>query len=398
MNSPSNTQTPGALLQRYMRLIEVTRDLSSTLELDVLLHSIVDAAADVTDSGAASILLYDESKNELYFEASTNLDAYNMRGLVVPVEGSIAGEIVQTRQPLIVMRVSEDPRHYQEIGESTQYTTESLLGVPMIVNDKVIGVLEALNKTGGDFGPADQQLLAALGSQAAIAIQNSRLFQQSDLIAEMVHELRTPLASINTAAHLLMHAEIPQDQRATMAQTIQRETGRLSEMATSFLDLARLESGRSQFKVDQVDLAQVIEEATEVMRSRASEQGLTLELKIEKPLPIFTGDADKLKQVVLNLISNAIKYNSPNGSITVLAASDEQSLTLSVADTGRGMLPEHIELLFQKFYRVPGSEQIAQGTGLGLSITKKIVEGHGGEIKVESEIDKGTSFIITIPR
>ncbi len=397
MNSPNKKQTD-TLFERYLRLMDITRDLSSTLNLDTVLDKIVGAAADLTDSNDASILLYDEKHNLLYFHTSTNLDTVEMKGLLVPVEGSIAGTIVTTREPLKVMKVEDDPRHYDEIGESVRYDIESLLGVPMITKDKVVGVLETINKREGEFTQDDEDLLSALGSQAAVAIENTRLFNQSDLIAEMVHELRTPLASINTASNLLMRSEISQEQRASMAETIQRESNRLSEMATSFLDLARLESGRTTYNMKRVDLKKLLEEGVEIMDSRIKEQNLTLEWAIEKKTSAFRGDADKLKQVILNLLSNAIKYNQTNGKITIGLSSNKKEISFYVSDTGRGILPEHRESLFEKFYRVPGSEKIAEGTGLGLSITKKIIEDHGGTIIVESELRKGTIFTVILPR
>ena len=398
MNSSKTNTQPNSTLTKYLRLIEIGQVLSSILDLEVLLNKIVNAAADVTDASAASILLYDESKNELYFQSSTNIESLNMRGLIVPVEGSIAGEIATTRQPVIVLSTKDHPGHFNEVGEKIEYRTESLLGVPLIANDKVVGVLEVINKIDGDFSTDDQDLLIMLGSQAAIAIVNSRLFQQSDLIAEMVHELRTPLASINTASHLLMRPEISEEQRAQMAQTIQKETNRLSEMASSFLDLARLESGRSQFKVEPVNLPLILEEVTAIMESQAKEQGIDIILKIQDDIPEFGGDPDKIKQVAINLVSNAIKYNRPHGSITIGASANKEEISFFVQDTGRGMLPEHTESLFEKFYRVPGSEKHAQGTGLGLSIVKKIIEGHRGKIEVSSEIDIGTTFTIIIPQ
>jgi len=393
----SNKNQTDTLLERYLRLIDISRDLSSTLDLDILLFQIVKAAADLTDSHDASILLYDETKHELYFQSSTNLDAMVMRGLIVPVEGSITGEILTSRKPIVVMNVEDDPRHYPEIGETIQYKTESLLGVPLMTKEKVVGVLEVLNKNEGEFTKEDEEILYALGSQAAVAIENTRLFQQSDLIAEMVHEFRTPLSSISTASHLMMQPEISQKQRAGMAEIIKRETNRLSEMATSFLDLARLESGRSPFNMQEVELENLLRESVEIMESRIQAQGLKLKWDLEDDTPSFKCDRNKIKQVVLNLLSNAIKYNRPKGTIIVGSSSDKEKISFFIKDTGRGMLPEYLEPLFQKFYRIPGSEEIAKGAGLGLSISKKIVEGHGGNIEVTSEPGKGTTFTVALP-
>ena len=383
---------------RYLSLLDISRELSSTLNLDALLHQIVTAAADLTDSLDASIMLFDEGNDELYFHSSTNLDARVMRGLVVPVEGSIAGTILKKRIPVVVMNVANDPRHFEEIGKTTNYDVESLLGVPMITKEKVVGVLEVVNKTSGEFDKDDENLLIALGSQAAIAIENSRLFQQSDLIAEMVHEFRTPLGSIQTAAHLLTRPEISQKQRTSMAETIKKETNRLTEMATSFLDLARLESGRTLFSFEECDLNAVLKELAEVMESRIDAENLTLEWQLDEKIELIKADPDKIKQVALNLISNAIKYNRAEGSLVVGSIENSKEVTFFVQDSGLGMLPEHVEMLFGKFFRVPGSEKLAQGTGLGLSISKKIVESHGGQIKVESTIGTGTTFTVSLPK
>ena len=168
-------------------LIDLACDLASTLESSALLKRIVIAASELIEAQAASILLYDETAQELHFETTTNEDYPKMEGLVVPVENSIAGWIVMHRQPLIISDVHKDPRHYRVVGDMTDIITDSLLGVPLIAKDKVVGVLEAINKRGGDFTSDDQDLLMALGSQAAVAIENARLFQQSDQISELVH-------------------------------------------------------------------------------------------------------------------------------------------------------------------------------------------------------------------
>ena len=389
----NNTQ-----LERFLRLIEISRDLTSTLDLDTLLFRIVRAAADLTDSKAASILLYDELKNELYFQSSTNLDDMVMRGLIVPVDDSLAGAILKSREPVIVMSTDDDPRHYSGVGESIQYKTESLLGVPLITKDIVVGVLEAINKIEGEFTKDDEQLLSALGAHAAIAIQNTRLFQQTDLISEIVHELRTPLASINTASHLLTRPEISEEQRTSMAATIQNETNRLSDMVSSFLDLARLESGRVQFSKEHADINELLKDSVGIMENRIKGQDLKLVWDLDKDMPPLNCDEDKIKQVILNLISNAVKYNRPQGSVIIGSFNTKSEFGFFVRDTGRGILPEHIDNLFEKFFRVPGSEQVAVGTGLGLSICKKIVDAHGGDIRVESTIGTGTSFAVGFPK
>ena len=157
-------------LDRYKRLTDISRELASTLDLEKLLNNIVQAAADLSSSEAASILLYDDVKGVLYFDAATNLTEPLMRGLVVPVDSSLAGWIVTNRQPIIINDTQHDPRHYGVIGQVTQITTTSLLGVPLIAKDKVVGALEAINKRSGSFNKEDQDILMVLGAQAAVAM------------------------------------------------------------------------------------------------------------------------------------------------------------------------------------------------------------------------------------
>jgi signal transduction histidine kinase len=281
------------------------------------------------------------------------------------------------------------------------FVTKNILGVPLVHRGKAIGVLQALNKANGRFNDDDILTLEALGAQAAVAIVNARLFQQSDQIAEMVHELRQPLNAIMATASLLQRPELPGDKRASLVTTIQRETERLASMTTDFLDMARLESGRMRFKREPFDVAEWVSECVEVVRPQASARGLTFHTTLAKELPTLNSDRGRLKQVLLNLLTNAVKYNRENGEITiasaVLATPNGAMGRISVTDTGRGIPPEAMRNMFQKFYRVPDSEHSTIGTGLGLPIAKKMVEVLGGEMRVESEVGVGSTFWFTQP-
>ena len=384
-------------LELYQRLIEVSRDLVSTLDLTELLKRIVNAAADLCQAEAASILLYNEDDRELYFEAATNMDNPTLRGISVPVDNSLAGWMVTHRQHVIINDTQNDERHYTPVSVSMAMDIHSLIGIPLIAKGKVIGALEAINKNNFEFDSDDLDLLNALGAQAAIAIENSRLFQQSDLISELVHELRTPMASLNTAVHLLVHPDIDEKQRQYLTNMIQSEIGRLSELTTSFLDLARLESGRVQFHPQMVNLEQMLNDCSEMMRARVQERELALENLATKPQPTVHADPGKIKQVIINLLSNAIKYNYPGGKIILQSVKQDGYLGFSVTDTGPGISSEEMKHLFEKFYRVPGSEKLAPGTGLGLSICKRIIAAHQGRIDVESQVGQGTKFTVLLP-
>lgn len=384
-------------LNGYRRLIEIARDLASTLDLDILLNRIITASVDLIEAEAASILLYDEAARQLHFQVATNLDLQTLRGLIVPLEGSIAGWIVTNRKPVRISNAHVDDRYFPKVEQITHIPTESMLGMPLITKEKVVGVIEVINKRSGDFTTQDEDFLQVLSAQAAVAIENARLFQQSDLIAEFVHELRTPLATIGTAAYLLLRPEISQEQRESIVQNIHNETMRLNSLTSSFLDLARLESGRVQFHLVSFDLHTMVAECIQTMQGKADENHIRMSLEIPAEFPEVEADRDKMKQVVLNLLSNAIKYNSSNGLVEVVAANSPDSWSLFVRDTGIGIPAKAIPHLFQKFYRVQASEGKVAGTGLGLSICKQIVMGHGGSIEVKSRLGKGTTIILHIP-
>ena len=385
------------LLERYLRLNEISLDLTSTLDIKTLLNRIGHAASDLCNAQAASILLYDENKQQLHFESTTNLDEPLMRGLIVPVDSSIAGWIVLNREPVIIDDTQKDSRHYSKIAKFTNVTTTSMLGVPLIAKGKVIGVLEVINRIEGNFTEDDIDVLMALGAQAAVAIENARLFHQSDLIAELVHELRTPLSSLNTAAHLLTRQDLSSERQEQVIEAIQTETTRLTEMTSAFLDVARLESGRTQFNTKIFDPVSLLDECASLVSGKVDENGLHWQMDIPDDLPHIAADRDKIKQVLLNLLSNAINYNRPQGSITMSAAVEGNELVTTISDTGMGISEEYMVHLFEKFYRVGSSENEAPGSGLGLAISQRIIEAHNGRIEVHSEVGVGTTFRVYLP-
>jgi len=385
------------LLKRMERLMEVSRTLASTLELGKLLRKIIEAAKELTDSEAASIMLVDPSTGELRFEAATNMEEI-MLGIVIPVEGSIAGWIVTHSEPVVVPDTSQDSRWSQKVDQQTSFVTRSILGVPLVTRDKSIGALEALNKRTGTFNQDDATTLQTLSAQAAIAIINARLFAQSDQIAEMVHELRTPLNSLSASTHLLLRPELPTERRSEIIKTMQRETLRLSQMTTDFLDLAKLESGRMRFTKENFDVRELTDECADVVRQQAAARGIAIQCHVAPAPQTLESDRGKIKQVILNLLTNAIKYNRENGGIIVSTyVTSDSYYSVSVADTGKGIPQEAMAHMFEKFYRVADTENTATGTGLGLPIARKIIEALGGEMGVKSTPGVGSTFYFTLP-
>lgn len=383
-------------IARLEGLIEISRSLNSTLSLRPLLNMIVTAGQEITGTEACSILLLDRKGGRLYFEAATNMPG--VRSLIVPMEGSIAGWVVQTGETLVVPDASKDPRFYRKADEHTSFVTRSILAVPMVAREKVIGALEAINKQEGEeFADEDVELMGVLADQAAVAVQNAMLFQQSDLIAEMVHEMRTPLGSVIAYADLMQRPDATLEQCHQFSEIIRSEARRVNDLASDFLDLARLESGRAHLAWDPVDVSTVIRMVVNVLVPQADAKDITLSVDVPAALPPVVGDAQRLHQVMLNLLGNAVKYSDPGDSVTVAAAAADGQVRVSVADTGPGIPAKALPHIFDRFYRVPGMEDHAPGTGLGLPIARQIVESHGGTITVSSEEGQGTTFTVTLP-
>jgi signal transduction histidine kinase len=396
----SAPQNPLQRIARYERLMEISRQLTSTLDLNTLLNQIILAAVELTDTEAASILLIDPQTDELRFEAATNMSSGARDALVVPKEGSLAGWVVSHGEFVLVSDTRHDPRWFRDVEKSIETQTRNLLAVPMRAHTKVIGALEALNKQhDAPFSEDDINTLMTLAAQAAVAIENARLFQQSDFIAELVHELRTPLAALKASTALLQRPNFPEDRRQDILDTMQEETDRLVKMTTEFLDLARLESGRARLEIDRFELRALMEESLVVVQPQAHDRSITMHLDGD-PLEV-DADRGKLKQVLLNLLTNGIKYNREHGEIFLTlehnVEEERQFARVSVRDTGQGIPPENQAHIFERFYRVADHEGYTQGTGLGLVIAKRIIEAHGGNMWLESEVGVGTTFYFTLP-
>jgi signal transduction histidine kinase len=386
------------LLQRYQRIIELSRQLNAVLDLPLLLDQVVEAARELTNSGASSILLVDQKTGDLYFEAATGSKSEEIQRVVVPVHNSIAGWVVQHNEPLAIDDAQKDERHFQQSDIDTAFVTHSLIAVPLSIKGKVIGVLEALNKAEEQpFDADDVNLLTILASQAAVAIENARLFQQNDFISEIVHELRTPLTAITSYTDMLISSPITEEQRLQFLETIRGEAERMAQMINDFLDLARLSSGRVVLVRSEINLSRVVRMAVNVLQPQAVERGIRISVRAPLDLPRVLGDEKRLHQVVLNLLSNAIKYNKPQGRVQVGVDLHDERVRVTVSDTGQGISEESQSRLFEKFFRAADAEGYAQGTGLGLFIAKRIIELHGGSIGVESEWGVGSTFYFSIP-
>ena len=382
--------------EHLQRLLEISTTLSSTLDLNQLLDRVIDTVTDLTDTEYATILLLDQATGKLHIAATNGTSL--ARESYVPMEGSVAGWIVRKGQPLILDDAQRDGRDYVDVGSPAQFVIRNMLGVPLVTKDRVIGALEAINKRDkATYSQQDIALLQALASQASVAIENARLFQQTDLIAEFMHEVKTPLMALTAASELLSREQL-QDKQQDLIEMIQHETLRLTKMAQDFLDLARLESGRVQIAREPVDLSRLVRDVVRLQEPQAAARGITITSNVTETAPVITGDYDRLKQVLINLTNNAIKYNLDQGRVSIDVVDNDNEVMIAVADTGPGIAEENLVHLFERFYRIPDGEGFTEGTGLGLSISAKILQEHGGRIEVDSGRGQGSIFRCYLPK
>jgi len=385
------------VLHRYERLIETAADLVSSLDLGTILDHIVHAAKELTECQSASLLLFDPQSKRLYFEAATDLIPEKMDQLVVPIEHSIEGWVFTNGETVLIDDLLQDPRFYTEVDILMHHQTRSILCVPLNLKQKTLGIIEVINKQEGKFDEDDVRILQAVATQASIAIENNRLFKQSDLIAEMVHELRSPLSALKAACHLLQRPDLEEELRIRLRQTILNEALRLDTMAGGFLDLAHLESGRVRFNREPVHLGGLTEECLEILRPQADAESIDLETNLGTSIAPVIGDRNRLKQLLLNLLTNAIKYNKSGGKVRVRLQSEGNDVLLSVQDTGCGIPAKSLPHIFERFYRVPMEEEHSRGAGLGLAIAKRIADSHQASIEVKSKPGRGSTFTVRIP-
>jgi signal transduction histidine kinase len=389
------------LLRRYASLLELIHRLSSTVHLEDINNQVIDGTVSLLECKAAALMMVDAASKDIQIVAATNLDPSDFRNRAVPSETSVAGKAIKAGAPMLIRAGEVSAK--DSLYEFTLFASlhpKSILAVPLKSKSGSVGVLEAVDKLHGDFQPEDFSTLETLAIQATAVMDNLRLFRQSDLIAELVHEIRTPLAALATASALLDRQDLSETQRHSVLSTFRQEIQRLNELTDDYLDLARLESGRTRLAVEQFSVAALISECAEIISPLIHAQGLGFRQEVVRDALDLTADRTKIKQVILNLLNNAVKYNVPNGEIIlrayhgpVASGKTQEIICIEVSDTGRGIPVEALP----HFYRPQEGSGFARGTGLGLYISKYIVESHHGHLEVKSQVGEGSTFIIRLP-
>lgn len=406
-----NFQSTRQLVNQLARLTEISVTLNSTLERNALLKFIVQTATQVLDCEEASIMLYDEHRGELMFTATSN-STDQLSQIPVPLEGSIAGTIFRENRALLIADVEKDPRHFAQVGEQINFRPRSLLGVPMLVQNKVVGVLEGLNKRNGTFNQRDAYLLSIIASQAAVAINNARLHAQiqnayeelsrvdkikSDFMAIASHELRTPLGVILGYATFLK--EDAQGELSTHAEMVLNAALKLRSLVEEMTNMNLLRVGTLDLQKSETVFQQLILQTYEEISPMVKAKGQNVNLDLpSQPIKVQV-DPLKMQNVFLNLLNNAVRFTPDGGEITIKVFLKNTEVWMQISDTGIGLLATELKKIFQEFYQVEDHmTRRFGGMGLGLAIAKGIVDVHQGRIWAESEgIGMGATFYVVLP-
>lgn len=238
--------------------------------------------------------------------------------------------------------------------------------------------------------------LAGSFNQMAASLEQTEAMRR-ELIGNVAHELRTPLSTIKGYMEGLMDGVLPPE--PTTYQQVYREADRLQRLVSDLQELSRVESGTFELNRQSVNLAELINHTATRLRPQFEEKGIRLNLEIPSDLPQIHGDEDRISQVLINLIGNALQYTPTGGTVTVAAEIHPQELSVTITDTGIGLAPEHLPHLFTRFYRVDKSRSRAGGgSGIGLTITKHLIEAHGGRLRAKSNgVGRGSAFSFSLP-
>ena len=403
--------------QRLETVAQVSAATATILNVDHLLQTVTDLTKARFGLYHAHVYLVDADSKWLILAAGAGEAGNSMKehGHKISLANphSLVARAARTREGVLVNDVTQTPDF---LPNPLLPNTRSEIAVPMTVGDTLIGILDVQADTANHFTAEDMQINSALADQISVAVQNAQLYQgqvkiaeqlreidrlKSEFLASMSHELRTPLNSIIGYAEVMIDGidgELPTE--AIEDVTAIHDSGHhLLTLINDILDLAKIEAGHMELDLDMIGLHDTLSEVKRITSVLLKDKPVELVLILPDHLPLLNADEDRLRQILNNLISNAIKFTE-NGQIIVRASStpDNKFVQVDVQDSGIGIAPEHQNLVFEQFRQVDGgSTRKVGGTGLGLPITQKLVQMHGGTIWLNSAIGSGSTFSFTIP-
>ena len=399
--------------QLLARLLEVTRALSTMVDLETYLRTILSAAAELTESETASLMEYDETTRELYFKYVPWFHRDAISSARIPLNESAAGWVFLNVKPLIINDVKNDTRHYSKIDELAGFSTRSLLSVPLLLHGRPVGVFEVFNRQSNSYyTEEDIAIIEALAALATTAMQNDMLesnlisYQnetreleklKNEFIAITSHELRTPLGLI--LGHSTFLRELIGQQHQEQVDAIIRNATRLKEIIESLTSVDNYQSGGARIRQRKVSVTRVIEDISSSFREMAIQKGISLKVEMEGGQDLLVdADGSKVAIVLSNLVKNAITFTNEGGHVIIRSEQQSEFVKVVVEDDGVGIPAKDLARVFDRFYQVESHlTRRHGGMGLGLSVAKVMIEMHGGRIWAESTEGIGSTFSFLLP-
>ena len=395
--------------QMIRRLQRVTDSALSHLSIDDLLREMLVRIQEVLGADAAAILLATEDRKYLAGRIAIGLE--EEARVRIPMGRGVAGQIALSRQPLVV----DDLSQTEVVSSMLSENARSLVGAPLMVENRVIGVIHVDTVEAHRFTQEDVSLLQLVADRVAPAIEHARLYEaerqsridaetanrmKDEFLATISHELRSPLNSILGWISLLREGNLGAQATRNALETVERSARTQNRIISDLLDVSRIINGQLRLNIRRVEPTAVVEAGVEAIRPAANAKGIQLKVELAPNSGAIAGDADRLQQIVWNLVSNAIKFTSKGGTVNVTLERAGHQLVLTVSDTGLGIAPEFLPFVFDRFSQGDGSSTRRQGgLGLGLAIVRHLVEMHGGTVHAESEgVGKGSVFVVRLPR
>jgi signal transduction histidine kinase len=386
------------------------RALSSSLELDRAFAAFIRELQGLVPFSRMAIVLVEHGEAHVFAVAGEGAETVFPRGTVRRLSGSAMADVLSSGNTLYREDISE--LRYDEEPELLRIGLRSRVMTPLLAGTQVIGTLSLLRKEPRAFTPDEIDLLSLLGRMVGSAIQNIRAFAaehrtveelrrlsalRADFVSMVSHELRSPMASLIGSAQTLQARwrQLDPDQRDSFLALIAHETTRLSALVDDVLDTSRIEAGTFSYSFDDVNLAELVRDS--VASAERSQDEVRINAHVSDPLPTIRADRNRLRQVLANVIDNALKYSPAGSEVQVDAYTGNGRVHVDVSDRGPGVRPEDEELIFEKFGRVSGGAEGKPGTGLGLFIARSIVEAHGGTLEVKNGPEPGATFRLSLP-
>jgi signal transduction histidine kinase len=386
------------------------RALSSSLEVDQAFDAFIREVRGLMPFDRVAIVLSENGVAQVMAVAGAGASDVLPPGSGRPIHGTLLEELLRTNQT--VYRRDMSAADYPEEDAFLALGLRCRLATPLLQGARSIGMLSLVRREPEAFTTEEIELAGLLGRLVASAVQNIRAYEterktveelrrlsalRADFVSLVSHELRTPMAAVIGSARTLQQRwrELSPDQRESFLELIAGETNRLAELISDVLDTSRIEAGTFSFRFRDVDLAQLIRDA--VATAQLGQDEVELRADVHDLLPEIRGDTERLRQVLTNLIDNAIKYSPAGGAVEVRAYPEDGRVRVDVRDRGPGIAKEDQNLIFEKFGRVTGAGATRPGTGLGLFIARSIAEAHGGVLEVHSAPEQGATFTLELP-